>query len=652
MGEADPVGIAFVMKDASQGVYVQGPAEEVATLQRGDLIEIEGVTHPGGFAPYVIAYEIAKVGRADVPEPLPVTLDELNAGQMDAQWVEFSGIVRSIEPIVPTDIGTPPPGTRYAPPPVTASTPGPPRMKMKLASGGARVAVEVSLGLDPEEYVDAEVSIRGLCFNLHNRNRQFVRPFVQVPRGVAVKILRKPPGNAFGEEPRPIAGLLQFDQLTGKRGHRVHVRGTVTHHQRGSILWIRDQERSLRVETAQADGLQPGDEVDVLGFPAMGVYSAVLEDAVFRKRISGPPPEPHLLEDFSGVVENDADLVQLEADLVDVRRLPGHIVLALDWNGRSIRAQMQWPDGAPVPEHWLPGRGVRVTGVCSIVADGNSPLGGLWEPRAFELLLRSAADLVVVRAPSWWNAERVVWVLSGFLACSVLAVAGVSYASRRRLKEQAHRRAMAEAEFAAIFNERNRVAREIHDTLAQNLGAIAVQLELARTHSAEIGESARAHLSTAHKLARAALADARESIWNMRSQVLEDHDLAEALEKILMRLTEGTRIVPQMKVEGTLRRLPPVIENNLLRVGQEAITNASRHASPRRIEVTLTFAARTVRLSVEDDGSGFNPVEAAGTSRRNFGLVGMRERAELLGGTFELRSAPGGGTRVTVCVSA
>jgi signal transduction histidine kinase len=651
MGEADPEGIAFVIQDGKEGIYVQGPADQVSGVGRGDLLEIEGATDPGGFAPYVAARSLHKIGHESIPESIQVTLDELNAGQMDAKWVEISGIVRSVEPTAPSDSAPPPPGTRYAAPAREISHSRESKVKMKLASGSLRVVVQVSGDLKPEDYVDAEVRVRGLCFNLHNHKRQFVRPLVQVPRGVDVAIEKKPPQEPFGGESHPVASLLRFEQLTGEHGHRVHVRGIVIYHRPGAVLWIRDREHSLRVETTQKEALQPGDEVDVVGFPARGEYSAVLEDAVFRKLPSQTPPLPHVLTDVSSALQNDADLVQLEARLTDLRRLPDSAVLTLDWRHTAVRAQLQLPENLPVPADWLPGSIVRISGVCSVNTDEAGPLGGLWEPRSFQLLLRSPADVFIVKPPPWWNAERVVWILSGFLALAVGAVAVVMLASRRRLKDQEHRRAMAETEFTAILTERNRVAREIHDTLSQSLGAISVQLELARVHAHEISTPLRNHLGAALKLARAALAEARDSIWNMRSQVLEKSDLAEALKGILERMTEGTGITPTMRVDGMSRRLPPVVENNLLRIGQEAITNATRHAKPTRIDVTLAFDGRAIRLGVEDDGVGFLPGSPPSGGRRSFGLVGINERAELLGGTAEILSAPGKGTRVIVSVS-
>jgi signal transduction histidine kinase len=650
MGEADPEGIAFVIQDETEGIYVQGPAAMVYDLTRGDLLEIEGVSDPGGFAPYVVAHSIRKVGRGQVPDPISVTLDELNAGQMDAKWVEISGIVRTFEPKAPRDSAPPPPGTRFPLPSQGESSPRKPQVKMKLASGTARVVVQVSGDLSPEDYVDAEVRLRGLCFNLHNHNRQFVRPFVQMPSGVEMSVVQPPQSQPFDDEPRPLARLLQFDQLSGKLGHRVHVRGTVVHHRPGAVLWIRDLERSLRIETTQREVLQPGDEVDVVGFPASGEYSAILEDALFRKRSSHPPPSAYSLTDVASALQHDADLVELEARLTEVRRFPDSVALTLDWRQASVPAQMHLPRNARVPAEWVAGAVVRVAGVCSVITDQGGPLGGLWEPSSFQLLLRSPADLVIIRPPPWWNAQRIVWVLSGFLVLALAAVAAVMFASRRHFKEQEHRRAMAEAEFTAILAERNRMAREIHDTLSQSLGAISVQLELARTHAGEISAPARNHLGSAHKLARDALAEARESIWNMRSHVLETCDLGEALEGILRRMTEDTGASAHMHVEGTRRRLPPIVENNLLRIGQEAITNASRHARPARIDVTLTFEPRTVRLAVKDDGVGFLAGSPRDGDRRSFGLVGMQERAKLLGGTVEIRSAPGEGTDVLMVV--
>ena len=651
MGEADPYSIAFVVQDETDGIYVQAATHFLEGLSRGDVLEIDGVTNPGGYAPFIAATDVRVVGHGEVPDPIRLPLDDLNNGQMDAKWVEITGVVRSAESKTADEFAQAQTAARYVPSIKGEQLSESPKTKIKLAAGSARLMTEVFGTLDPAKYVDAEVRLRGLCFNLHNSNRQFVRPFIQSPRGVEVEILSPPGEDSFDGEPRRVSSLLQFEQSSGRHGHRVHIRGVVIRHKPGVGLWVRDGDHSLMVETKLVDELEPGDEVDVLGFPVLGEYSPVLEDAVFRKRGRNRAPIPVTLQDVSDVLRNDANLVQLKARLVETRTFPDSVELTFDWLGANVRGRMLLSDTVKPPSNWLPGSVVEVSGVCSVAKGEPVPLGGLWMAHSFQLFLRTPADMVIVRPAPWWTAERIAWTLSGVLVISLATIAAIMLASRRRLKEQENRRAMAETEFSAILNERNRMAREIHDTLSQSLGAISLQLELARTHASELGAAVRDHLGAAHKLARSALADARQSIWNMRSQSLEKQDLGDALGQVLKQLVTGAGVEAEMKVEGARRRLSPMIENNLLRIGQEAITNACKHAKANRIDVALSYDNRSVRLSVKDDGVGIVDGAKPNPERRSFGLVGIRERAELLGGTVDIDSAPGKGTRIVVSIA-
>ncbi|MEQ9825635.1 MAG: sensor histidine kinase [Puniceicoccaceae bacterium] len=648
MGSADPQGIAFILQDESEGIYIQAPAEQLTDIGRGDLLRIEGVSHPGGFAPIVLAQRVEKCGTRAIPEPRKVSLEELHAGQLDAQWVEFSGIVRSVQPKALTDAPPPPPGTRYTVP-TSADPTLSNKVKLKLASGLARVMVEVDGPLDPEQYVDARVCLRGLCFNLHNRNRQYVKPFIQVPEGAHITILEAPVENLFEREPERIGNLLRFGPENDSQGRRVHLQGVVVHYRPGVGLWVRDGEHCLRVESLQIEELQPGDVVDVLGFPVPGEYSPVLEDAVFRKRTTQSSPAPLVIYNVSDALRNDANLVQLDARLVEVRPVPGGWELSLDWQGQVIRAHWYHPGESAPTDEWLPDSIVRVVGVCAVLADEPGPLGGLWIPSSFQILLRSPTDVSVLEPPPWWNAERIAWMLSAFLVAALVMIAAIVWISRQHMRDQEHQRAMAEAEFSAILNERNRVAREIHDTLSQGLGSISMQLELARTHADELSSEVRNHLGTAHRLTREALAEARNSIWNMRSHVLEKGDLVDALSRILDQLTKGLEVIAEVRAEGNRRRLSPMVENNLLRIGQEGITNAIKHAQPSRIELTLAYEPRRVRLYIRDDGIGFEAAKQTRPQSGSFGLVGIRERVHLLGGSVDMQSSPGSGT--TICVT-
>ena len=206
------------------------------------------------------------------------------------------------------------------------------------------------------------------------------------------------------------------------------------------------------------------------------------------------------------------------------------------------------------------------------------------------------------------------------------------------------------ARFDAVLAERNRIAREIHDNLAQEILGVSVQLEIVARLMNVSAETARTHLDRARLLVRGSIAEARRYVWDLRSQSLDDRDLPAALAETVRRLAAESDVQTQFEVSGTFRPLSRQVENNLLRIAQEAVNNAVRHARARFIYVSLFFDASGVRLSVRDDGRGFDPGEQAGGRNGHFGIVGMRERAEEMGGALVIESEPERGSEVSVAV--
>jgi signal transduction histidine kinase len=220
----------------------------------------------------------------------------------------------------------------------------------------------------------------------------------------------------------------------------------------------------------------------------------------------------------------------------------------------------------------------------------------------------------------------------------------------RQLEEQIHARHDAEIEFQTVLRERNRLAAELHDTLEQGLTGVALQLEAADLSSAGSSNGLKRHITLARDLVRQSQTEVRRSIWDLKSSALERNDLAGALREIGVYLTEGSGVRIEVGVTGPVRALPDLLENHLLRIGQESITNAMKHAGPRRIEVSLDFAADAVCLKVRDDGSGFATGDRRSLLGEHFGLNGMRERAKRVGGKFQVESKPGAGTTITASV--
>jgi ligand-binding sensor domain-containing protein/two-component sensor histidine kinase len=208
-----------------------------------------------------------------------------------------------------------------------------------------------------------------------------------------------------------------------------------------------------------------------------------------------------------------------------------------------------------------------------------------------------------------------------------------------------------ESRFHAVMTERNRIAREIHDTLAQGFVAVSVQLQIVSRLLGSSTDAAKQHLAQAEELVRLGLEDARNAIWELRSQSAENEDLAAQLAKMADRVTAGTEIRAEVRVNGAYRPLAERVEGELMRIAQEAVTNSVRHAGAKRVEIHLKFSDRHVELSVEDNGRGFSG-EPPTARDGHFGIAGMKERAQQIGGKLTVKSQQGHGTCVRVEVAA
>jgi signal transduction histidine kinase len=230
-----------------------------------------------------------------------------------------------------------------------------------------------------------------------------------------------------------------------------------------------------------------------------------------------------------------------------------------------------------------------------------------------------------------------------YLACAatILGLAAAAYRLRVRTMH---------ARLTAIILERTRIARELHDTLAQGLAGVGIQLHTAMSilPAEPPLERVRRQLEQAHSMIRSSLTEVRRSIWVLRAQTARDaKDLVTSLEESLAHLTGDTGTTSTFEVRGEPRPLSPDLERNLLRIAHEAVSNAVRHAGAAHIAIVLDFDRQHVRLSVRDDGRGFDMDAALRKSHgEHFGLVGITERARSLGGEFSVVSRPGDGAEI------
>jgi ligand-binding sensor domain-containing protein/signal transduction histidine kinase len=237
---------------------------------------------------------------------------------------------------------------------------------------------------------------------------------------------------------------------------------------------------------------------------------------------------------------------------------------------------------------------------------------------------------------------RTAWFIA---VCGVLLLAGCLAAYRLRLR-QVH------ARFLAVLEERNRVAREMHDTVIQGCASVSALLEAVVAVEQDEAGSGRELLDCARQQVRATVDEARRAVWNLRQSGTGNPqgppEIGPLLDQMAQQASNASHVPVYFEASGKPVLLDPAVEHDILMVAREAVYNAVQHARPKEVRIQVHFEDDRIRLRVLDDGCGFDPKQALSVAGEHFGLVGMRERAERLGGRFEIRSAPGRGTELLV----
>jgi ligand-binding sensor domain-containing protein len=338
--------------------------------------------------------------------------------------------------------------------------------------------------------------------------------------------------------------------------------------------------------------------------------------------------------------------VAIERLLVDDSEIPltdgspkissGHTRVTIEYAGLSFRAPSRirfryMLEG--FDRHWT-AAGSRRTAYYTNLPPGPyrflveaASSDGLWNGKSADI--RFSVEPPYYRR--WWF-YLVVLVAAGGLIVLLY---------RLRLRRLQH-------EFNAVLTERTRIAREVHDTLAQDFVGVSLQLELvAQMLARNDFSAARSQIDTTRKLVREGLDDARQSIWELRAVSAKD-SLPTRLGRVIQRAGERG-LKAECRVGGTYRALPQELEDEILRIAQEAVTNVVRHAGASTVSVDLRYSPESLLLRIADDGCGFD-VSAASSNDGHFGVKGMRERAEKITGQLEVESLTGKGTRVTMNV--
>ncbi len=647
----DTAGLLVNLAQARRRQPWRGDEAIIDQIREGLELEVDAVTDPGGYAPVLLPNTLRILGEKSLPPARQIEPAFFFGGAEAAQRIEVRGVVLGFEPLFDGWV-----------------------FRMDAFPGAFTVEASRAAVPDPTAFVDAEVRVRGVGASAFNTRGELINVRILVSIAGDMVVEKRAAASPFAAPLVPLDRLMIF-RPRPMMPHRVRVEGTVTFAVPGRFFYLQEGTRVVRVETRSRMQLTAGDRIEAAGFVDMVRHVGMLKEAEVRKIGSGsilPPvainpdevmalniaavgagqaPRPH---DFDG------HLIRFRARLLTAPTTPD---VKPPWrrvtleHGKMILGALLYGDNPEGLDALQPGSELEITGIVQLEHAPASGIRQLLRPARMDVVLRSAADVVVVRAPSWWTPQRLLAVI----AVGALALGGAllwGWQLRRQvlrktqqLAIEMHARRDAAIEFQATLRERNRLAANLHDTLLQTMDGLGFQLEACEAAAAAPRQEdpEGAHLQVARRMLDHAVNELRDSVWALRSLPMQGLTLPKVLASLAEKAGFGHEARIEVRTEGDLSHVPDFVAGNLLLATQEALYNALKHGRPRLVtlEARAAETAGWIELLIRDDGVGFTPGMQAGTLQGHFGLAGMRERMERLGGTLRIESAPGRGTTLT-----
>lgn len=615
-------------------VFVEGPSalflqDDTSTaffrLERpplprvGDEIELTAKTRMGLYLPGVDYAAYRVLGRRSLPPGIPVQYDDLHFSRHHYQRVTVEGIVRSVLPLNAN------------------------RSVIRLAMGSRVIEVRIEGG--PREVhplIDSRVRITGLAAGLINSpRRQLVQPYVHADSWDELEVVTPaPPASAA-----PVVSaeeLLAF-RIDGLGERRVRLEGVVTADFGHEGVFLRQGANAFAVRFTRPTPVAPGETLSIAGFPSMDRFSASVIDAELISRRAGPAPTPTdvpALDELYSRPENqqsdhyDGHLVRVIGTLRDTFKGPAGSTLLVQGSQRTVQVRIH-NEFEPPPV----GSVLRVAAICQVETTLFAT-GFRGDPGLVSLRPTDAASIEVLRRPSWWTPRRLTGVLAAL--GGVTLVAGLWIALLRRQTESLRRRIA----LAAANEERQRIAREFHDTLEQELAGVSLRLDGLATRVTD--DKARTLVADSRSLVSRIQTETRDLISDLRDPAETAGDLVAALGSVALRFRAEGETDVCVEAPTLIPTLPAATVHDLRMIARESVSNALRHGRAARVLIEVATTSAHLRLRVIDNGLGFDPSADPPGRRGHFGCAGIRERGRKIGADVVWHSALQRGTTVEV----
>ena len=643
----------LVIYDHSEGIYVDchvavqrgiwnGGDPTERNWNPGTLIELEGVTDPGGYAPVILPATIRSVGTAPLPLPQRLPIGRLLSGNDDSQRIEVEGVVQAISPPDRDGLST---------------------LVMVVDGHRCRVRFERGNELTGAALVDAEVRVRGVFAPMFNVRGEVTGLKIHCMGAEDIDTLKPPAADPFHAPRISVDRLLPFSP-TRVPFHRQVTQGVVTLVRPGEFFFIQQGNAGIRVRSNDVN-VKVGENAEVAGFVEMTHTLASLGNATVRSLGHGIPPEPErvtigqIIPSKAGrgaryVTTNDycGRLVRLHGKLIRIERdgMNHPVLLWLESEGLMFSAMLPTPALEPAP--WEEGSELALSGVCEIDLV-EAPPGENWiTTSGFHLWLRTPGDVQVLHAPPWWTAARLRFTLIGAGVAIALGLVWISllrwllFRRTERLEEAMTRHRNVELEYASAQRERLRLAVDLHDGIKQHIAVASLRVEAAAGHLPASPEAAASHLDSAYNALLRTQTELEECLWGLHAVADGPPDFVDLLRHVTSIAENWPADAVVIRSQGQPRHLARDVAGSLLLLFQEACGNAFRHGHANTVSVTVIYGADALDLRIADDGNGFDPHSAHGPERGHFGISGMKKRMHWLHGSLHIAPLEKGGTEV------
>lgn len=607
----------FVQENSAPAIVRLEDESFRRSFRVGKLVDLGGAFDASQSLPIITPLVVTDLGMHALPTPIPLAPGDSPQGLRDGQWCELKGVVQAVNADgTLTLVGT---------------------------DGHAYLWIGQTPTNSLASYVDAKLRARGVIML-----KLLDRPVLLSPTRTFVEVQTEAPTDAFGLPLRRIADLLAED--AAPPAHRVHITGVVTH-RTGPTFFLQDSSGGIRVHAAEPLPVNIGESVEVVAFLAHDGFARRLTRAQVRR---GPEAEPIQTQELdlgeALSFRQNGRLVRVDATLLTQKTNDGQLILELQKQSRVLVATLA-ADLGPLPE-LKPGSRLRVTGVCDDATSG-SPAADEKSIRnpslaALHLLLRTPADVLVLRGPPWWTWQRTALLVGALVLVLAVALLWVHLLRRRLERQQAVQLAFSRQVLKRLEDERRRIAVNLHDSLGQILLLIKNHALLALQPTPD-ETGARQRLNEISTATSQAIEEVREITHGLRPYQLDRLGLTQAIRTSVQQAAVNNAISFACRVEDVDGLFDQDTEIHVYRIVQEAVTNVVKHAAATEATVVVKRRPDAVSLSIRDNGRGFEAAQlAAQPHELGYGLTGIGERARILGATLELDSRPGGGTSLTV----